>query len=465
MVDDPAAPPTLAGAPASLLEPAPDSLEGAMVERVDRPLGGLYALSLGLRGSRVVLLLAAGPPRRRPAFSLTADRPRGAPADGEVRGLREKLEGGRIVRTFHTSSSLCLEVRRGDAVAWLAADRAGLACVVPVSEALPEGDPIGGAQLAAAVAVGDAILAEQRALAAEGARALAARLLTRTRDRMNRRARAIARDIEQVGSAEARAREATLFVPQAAGARPGDQELTAVDWSSGEAVEISFPLDPSLPARQQLEAVFARARRLRGGVPVAERRRDEAARAVGLIDEALASLSTLADDAAVEARLRALAAALPSDARLAPRQVVSSRKQTRRSRPYRRYAAASGAAILVGRDAASNDELTVKIARAADLWLHARGCAGAHVVLPGWRRSGADPQALLDAATLAAHFSERRGEAIIDVVHAERRHVIKRRGSPVGQVEVERERVLALRLEPGRLERLLATCDRDLGIP
>jgi predicted ribosome quality control (RQC) complex YloA/Tae2 family protein len=62
---------------------------------------------------------------------------------------------------------------------------------------------------------------------------------------------------------------------------------------------------------------------------------------------------------------------------------------------------------------------------------------------------------LLDAATLAAHFSDARGESVVDVQHAERRHVRKPRGSAPGAVVVDRERVLVLRLEPARLARLL----------
>ena len=116
----------------------------------------------------------------------------------------------------------------------------------------------------------------------------------------------------------------------------------------------------------------------------------------------------------------------------------------------------------MGRDAPSNDALTVRVARPGDLWLHARGSAGAHVVVPGWsKEGGGDVEALLDAATLAAHFSDQRGEALAEVVYGDRRYVRKRRGSPPGQVELTRERVLAVRVEPARLARLLASADRD----
>jgi predicted ribosome quality control (RQC) complex YloA/Tae2 family protein len=61
----------------------------------------------------------------------------------------------------------------------------------------------------------------------------------------------------------------------------------------------------------------------------------------------------------------------------------------------------------------------------------------------------------LDAATLAVHFSDLRGEAIVDVLYTPRRFVRKRKGSPVGSVTLGSEKVIALRAEPARLQRLL----------
>ena len=47
-------------------------------------------------------------------------------------------------------------------------------------------------------------------------------------------------------------------------------------------------------------------------------------------------------------------------------------------------------------------------------------------------------------------------EAVVDITYAPRRFVRKRRGAPPGQVQVEREKVLVLRMDPARLAALLA---------
>src|SRR5262249_10306358 len=110
--------------------------------------------------------------------------------------------------------------------------------------------------------------------------------------------------------------------------------------------------------------------------------------------EALLSRASSAQDAG---QLAAVEAEAPAPA--------AGRKSPREPRlPYRRFSSQSGAPILVGRSARDNDALTLRVGRGNDLWLHARGVQGAHVIVPGAGESP-DPRALGDAALLAAHFS------------------------------------------------------------
>jgi predicted ribosome quality control (RQC) complex YloA/Tae2 family protein len=87
--------------------------------------------------------------------------------------------------------------------------------------------------------------------------------------------------------------------------------------------------------------------------------------------------------------------------------------------------------------------------------LHARGVTGAHVVVRLTKGKSCSPDTLVDAATLAAHFSDFRGEPTVDVLYTPRRFVHKRKGSPVGSVTLGSEKVIAVRVEPARLQRLL----------
>ena len=101
--------------------------------------------------------------------------------------------------------------------------------------------------------------------------------------------------------------------------------------------------------------------------------------------------------------------------------------------------------------------LTFREARAHDLWLHASGYAGSHVVI---RRPHKDvevpPEVVEVAAQLAAWHSKARGAGGKVEVHLCRAgDVRKRRGAPAGEVLLEkwsRVRVYARDPFPGEQE-------------
>jgi predicted ribosome quality control (RQC) complex YloA/Tae2 family protein len=110
----------------------------------------------------------------------------------------------------------------------------------------------------------------------------------------------------------------------------------------------------------------------------------------------------------------------------------------------------------VGRGAANNDALTFKVARPHDLWLHAKGRTGAHVIVPLEKNQTCPGELLVEAAHLAAHFSDGREEGVVEVQHTPRRYLRKPKGAAPGFVVVDREKVLVLRVSRETVARLLA---------
>jgi predicted ribosome quality control (RQC) complex YloA/Tae2 family protein len=114
----------------------------------------------------------------------------------------------------------------------------------------------------------------------------------------------------------------------------------------------------------------------------------------------------------------------------------------------------SGFEILVGRSAAENDRLSLRDAGPTDLWLHAAGFAGSHVVVRAiGERTGDVPRDVVEhAALLAVWHSKARGAGGKVPVHVCRgRDVGKRRGAPPGEVVLSRYdtvRVYAREPEP-----------------
>lgn len=99
-----------------------------------------------------------------------------------------------------------------------------------------------------------------------------------------------------------------------------------------------------------------------------------------------------------------------------------------------------GFEILVGKAARDNDRLTFRIAAPNDLWLHASGYAGSHVLIRNPDRMAALPREVVEAAAqLAAYHSkarEARGKIVVHLCRAS--DVRKPRGFPTGKVQLQR---------------------------
>jgi len=286
------------------------------------------------------------------------------------------------------------------------------------------------------------------------------RAIAKAATRIERRAAAVEGDLAQADQAEAAAERARLFVAEAARAARGARVLAVIDWSTGEAQSIEMPLDPAKSAKEQLGAVFRRARRMKEGRAVAHKRLDQARttlQALAAIASELQVAGAAADVPALQARAIATA---PRDFKpVAPAAAAGTAPRRRAKQesapPYRLFTGADGSTILVGRGAAHNDELTLHVARPRDLWLHAKGQAGAHVIVRLAKGATCTSETLVDAAHLAAHFSDVRDETIVEVQYVQRRHVRKPRGSAPGAVVVDREKVIVLRKQKSVLSRLL----------
>ena len=233
--------------------------------------------------------------------------------------------------------------------------------------------------------------------------------------------------LAQPSRADVHEAEGHLLMAHLRDVAPGTSSVALADF---DGTPCTLALDPALTAVQNAEARYARARRLRTARTVAETRLDEAVAAAAeaealrqrLIGAAtLADLDTLADAAAPLLRQNT---ARPDDARL----------------PYHRIDLGQGYEAWVGRTSRDNDALTLRHARPYDLWLHARGVPGSHVVLRVKGRADVPPKAVVErAAGLAAAYSKARTSALVPVVATPRKWVRKAKGSAPGQVVVERE--------------------------
>jgi predicted ribosome quality control (RQC) complex YloA/Tae2 family protein len=110
--------------------------------------------------------------------------------------------------------------------------------------------------------------------------------------------------------------------------------------------------------------------------------------------------------------------------------------------------------IMVGRDAAENDELLRRHMKGNDLWLHARDYPGAYVFIK--QRSGKTVplDILLDAGNLAIFYSKGRNNGEGDLFYTPVKFLRRVKNGPRGLVTPTQEKNLHVKVEVSRLREL-----------
>jgi len=115
---------------------------------------------------------------------------------------------------------------------------------------------------------------------------------------------------------------------------------------------------------------------------------------------------------------------------------------------YRHYIINDKYNLYVGKDAKSNDELTLKFAKQNDLFFHARDVSGSHVILKVNNMKEKIPKEILKiAASIAAFYSKAKTSSLVPVTYTQRKYVTKHRGMEPGKVAVIKEEVFLVKPE------------------
>ncbi len=107
----------------------------------------------------------------------------------------------------------------------------------------------------------------------------------------------------------------------------------------------------------------------------------------------------------------------------------------------REFCTSAGFRVLVGRNNAQNDRLTLKQADKRDIWLHAQKIHGSHVILCT-NGQAPDAQSVAEAAQLAAYYSQARESGNVPVDYTPVKYVKKPAGARPGMVVYETYRTL-----------------------
>jgi predicted ribosome quality control (RQC) complex YloA/Tae2 family protein len=258
------------------------------------------------------------------------------------------------------------------------------------------------------------------------------RIITKTR----RTIAAVGQDMAEADRAADYERSGKLLLTHLDAVRRGDRTVTLTELD----VSYTITLDPRLSGADNAQRFFARAKSSRSAQREAIGRLDELRRR----ETAAVTLQQEIEHAETVDELRLLQEARKED--LAAFGIYRGPAAQAEPPPFRLFTVDGGFQVWAGKNSASNDDLTLHHSRPNDLWFHARGSGGAHVVLKvDSGRGEPGRKAKEQAAGIAAWYSKGKNAGMVPVAMTLRKYVRKPKGAPAGTVTLEREDVIFAR--------------------
>lgn len=298
-------------------------------------------------------------------------------------------------------------------------------------------------------------LARERAFDARAA-AAAARLRQQA-SRLSKLRDNLARDLAEHGNPEEHKRVGDLLLANLSTAERRGRAVRLTDFYAEGAPTIELEVEEQRTLQEEAADRFARYGKAKRAAREVSERLASAERELVAVEGRRAELEQITAGRDVEA-LEAFAGEEKQGARAGGgRRAKSAREREAGAMPgVRRYRSSDGLDILVGRGARDNDHLTFRVARSFDTWLHAADYPGSHVVVRHARRDEPLPhRTLVEAAQLAAHFSQARKDSKVAVNYTQRKFISKPKGAAPGLVYLSSFRTLLV--EPrAEVERILS---------
>ena len=247
------------------------------------------------------------------------------------------------------------------------------------------------------------------------------------RDRQQRKLAAQHEELRRTEGRENIRHQAELVTANIYRLRRGDRSLECEDYYDPACPVVHIELDPLKTPQQNAAALYKEYNKLKAAEQHLTVLTREGERQLDYLNSVLDELERAETDRDL------------SDIRreLTETGYIRARKggKAERVKPQSpmKFVSDDGLEILAGRSNAQNDELTLKLARRTDYWLHTQRVHGSHVII---RCEGEEPppRTLEQAAGIAAYYSQARGAGKVQVDYTMVRNVRKPSGALPGKV-------------------------------
>jgi predicted ribosome quality control (RQC) complex YloA/Tae2 family protein len=280
---------------------------------------------------------------------------------------------------------------------------------------------------------------------------LAAHLVATIRKEISRRKKLKAnlkQDLAAHGDPGEHKRLGDLLLANIASAKRTGNRVTLQDYYAEGTPLVEVEIDENRTLQEAAGDAFSRFTRAKRAV-------EEIGTRLAQLDQELAGL---------ENKRLSLAAAIASRdenalASFAGKKAEKTLRSKKQKAPLalpgtRRYRSSDGYEVIVGRTARDNDNLTFRVARPNDLWLHAGDYPGSHVIVRNSSRTEIPHRTIIEAAQLAAKFSQAGKDSKVSIHYTRRKFLGKPKGAAPGLVRMSTFKTITV--EPGEnIERIM----------
>ncbi|RKX56178.1 MAG: hypothetical protein DRP50_00970 [Thermotoga sp.] len=209
----------------------------------------------------------------------------------------------------------------------------------------------------------------------------------------------------------------------------GKKGLEMITLSDYEGNKVTIPLDPALSLSQNIDRYYGMYKRLK-------RKKESLKKRIVLLERQMSDMGK---------RLKEIEECEDIDKMKAVKEEIEKSKTkkketTKRSSPREFFK--NGYTILIGKSNKQNDELTFKIAKKDDIWLHTQAIPGSHVVIRNPDKKEIPFEVLKFAACLAATYSRAQKSSNVPVDYTKVKNVWKPRGAKPGFVLYKEQKTL-----------------------
>lgn len=236
-------------------------------------------------------------------------------------------------------------------------------------------------------------------------------------------------DLNEHGDADQWKRMGDLLLANVATATRDGDAVTVVDFFDSETPSVEIKIGKDVPVTEAAEKFFRRYTKARNAVVEIERRMKETEKELVQLDAKSTEVEQ-AIESGDEEFLRRVTG---------KEEAAPTKKRTAASSPppgTRKFLSSDGLEILVGKKATDNDNLTFRVAKSLDLWMHAADYPGSHVIVRNPNRKEIPHRTLLEAAQLAAFYSQGNKQTKAAVHYTQKKFVNKPRGAASGLVSL-----------------------------